>query len=404
EAQLQAARDQLALAEQGASDRDAAVAQLQADLAAAQARASTLQAQLSDAEETRGGLAAQLAQAEAGQAELQARLDAALAASDGAEALRQDKAALEASMADLRARLTAALAAQNAAQADQVDRDDLRDQLAAALAAKLRAEQAAETTLSEAEQRAALLAQARSNLAEEQEQSAEAARRTALLNQQVAQLRTQLGSLQSLLDDYKARDAANQVQIQSLGTDLNAALAQKAAEERRRRELEEAERKRLEAERDQLEKYRSEFFGQLRDVFAGQAGVQIVGDRFVFSSEVLFAPGSADLSQAGQQQIAGIAATLRSLAAEIPQGIDWMLRVDGHTDDVPLSGLGEFRDNWELSQARALSVVRYMVDFLGFPPDRLSANGFAEFQPIAQGTSEEARAANRRIELKFTER
>ena len=132
--------------------------------------------------------------------------------------------------------------------------------------------------------------------------------------------------------------------------------------------------------------------------------MQIVGDRFVFSSEVLFAPGQALLSVAGQDQIASVAATLRSLADEFPDTIDWVLRVDGHTDDVPLSGQGQFRDNWELSQARALSVVRYMTDFLGFPPQRLSANGFAEYQPIMSGTSPEARAANRRIELKFTER
>ena len=273
----------------------------------------------------------------------------------------------------------------------------MKRQLAAALAAKVSAEQTLRTTMSEAEQRAALLRQANQQLASEQATSAEAARRTSLLNQQVAQMRSQLASLQALLDDYKDRDALNQVQIQSLGSDLNQALAQKAAEERKRRLLEEAERKRL-------ERYQSEFFGQLRDVFAGQQGVQIVGDRFVFSSEVLFAPGQALLSVAGQDQIASVAATLRSLADEIPDTIDWVLRVDGHTDDVPLSGQGQFRDNWELSQARALSVVRYMTDFLGFPPQRLSANGFAEYQPIMSGTSPEARAANRRIELKFTER
>mgnify|MGYP000129643578 CR=1 FL=1 len=258
--------------------------------------------------------------------------------------------------------------------------------------------------MSAAEQRAALLRQANQQLETEQATSAEAARRTTLLNQQVAQMRAQLASLQGLLDDYKDRDAANQVQIQNLGSDLNQALAQKAAEERRRRQLEEAERKRLEEERDRLERYKSEFFGQLRDVFAGLEGVQVVGDRFVFSSEVLFPPGSADLSEEGRQQIASIAATLRELAGQIPDSVDWVLRVDGHTDDVPLSGSGQFRDNWELSQGRALSVVRYMTDFLGFPPERLSANGFGQYQPIAAGETAAARAANRRIELKFTER
>ncbi len=232
-----------------------------------------------------------------------------------------------------------------------------------------------------------------------------------MLNQQLAALRSQLGQLQALLDDYKERDAAAQVQLQSLGTDLNAALAHAAAEERRRRELEQAEaerlaeeKARLEAENEDLEKYRSEFFGRLRDVLGNREGVRIVGDRFVFSSEVLFPPGQAALSPEGRAQIGRVAGLLQEVAREIPEGIDWVIQVDGHTDNVPLSGFGEFADNWELSQARALSVVRFMVNRLGFPPARLSANGFGEYQPVAQGDSEEARAQNRRIELKLTER
>ena len=135
-----------------------------------------------------------------------------------------------------------------------------------------------------------------------------------------------------------------------------------------------------------------------------QEGVQIVGDRFVFSSEVLFAQGQANLSPLGQGELAKIAEILRNVASDIPSEIDWVIRVDGHTDNVPLSGVGEFADNWELSQARALSVVRYMVNFLDIPPERLSANGFGQYQPIATGNSDEARAQNRRIELKFTEK
>ncbi|NBT31491.1 MAG: peptidoglycan-binding protein, partial [Rhodobacteraceae bacterium] len=131
---------------------------------------------------------------------------------------------------------------------------------------------------------------------------------------------------------------------------------------------------------------------------------QIVGDRFVFSSEVLFPPGSADLSEAGKAEIAKVAALLRQIAAGVPEGIDWVIRVDGHTDDVPLSGTGRYRDNWELSQGRALSVVRYMVDNEGIPPNRLAANGFGEFQPINTADTDAARAQNRRIELKLTER
>ena len=208
------------------------------------------------------------------------------------------------------------------------------------------------------------------------------------------------------------------MQLQSLGTELNTALARVAAEERRRRELEEAERRRLEEEQRQLqaeadrlaneakdlEQYRSEFFGRLRDVLGNQDGVRIVGDRFVFSSEVLFESASADLSFAGQDEIAKVARILQSVSDDIPPEIDWVIQVDGHTDNVPLSGLGRYRDNWELRQGRALSVVQYMIESLGIPPERLSANGFGQFQPINSANTSEARAQNRRIELKFTEK
>ncbi len=191
-----------------------------------------------------------------------------------------------------------------------------------------------------------------------------------------------------------------------------------AAEERRRAELEEAERIRLEAEAaalkesntaltqnaEELARYRSEFFGKLSEVLAGREGVRVVGDRFVFSSEVLFQSASADLAAEGTAQIAGVVATLQEVAAAIPPELDWIIRVDGHTDATPLSGGGRYADNWELSQARALSVVRYMQNELGFPPERLAATGFGEYRPVAEGDSPEALAANRRIELKLTER
>ena len=189
------------------------------------------------------------------------------------------------------------------------------------------------------------------------------------------------------------------------------ALARVASEEKRRAALEEAERLRLEAEAaalkdetKELARYRSEFFGKLSEVLAGREGVRVVGDRFVFSSEVLFEPASADLAPEGRSQIAGVVSILQDVAAAIPPGIDWIIRVDGHTDATPLSGLGKYRDNWELSQARALSVVRYMQDELGFPPDRLAATGFGQYRPVAEGDSPEALAQNRRIELKLTER
>ncbi len=252
--------------------------------------------------------------------------------------------------------------------------------------------------------REAALAEAERQLSAEQEKALAAAREVELLNQQIAALRDQLGALQGVLDDAQAKRVAAEVQMESLGRDLNAALAQVAAEQKARAELEEAERKRLEAENADLAKFRSEFFGQLSTLLSGREGVRVVGDRFVFSSEVLFNPGSADLAPEGQAQIASVVQILNEIRAEIPPGIDWIIRVDGHTDNVPLSGLGQFRDNWELSQARALAVVRYMQNELGFPPDRLAATGFGEYRPVAQGDSEEARAQNRRIELKLTER
>jgi chemotaxis protein MotB len=226
----------------------------------------------------------------------------------------------------------------------------------------------------------------------------------ALLNEQVATLRGQLGALQAVIDASASQDEADQVQLQALGSQLNAALARVAAEEKKRRELEEAERKRLEAEAQDLARYRSEFFGRLRELLDTQDGIKIQGDRFVFASEVLFQPGAATLSRAGQQEIAKIAGILRSISSDIPPEIDWVIRVDGHTDNVPLSGTGEFQDNWELSQARALSVVRYMVNFLGIPPQRLTANGFGEYQPVNTANTASARAQNRRIELKLTEK
>ncbi|NCU21558.1 peptidoglycan-binding protein, partial [Candidatus Falkowbacteria bacterium] len=177
-----------------------------------------------------------------------------------------------------------------------------------------------------------------------------------------------------------------------------------AAEQRKRADLEEAERKRLELETKDLARYRSEFFGRMSELLAGREGVQVVGDRFVFSSEVLFAPASADLAPEGRAQIARVAALLTELAGQIPPEIDWVIRVDGHTDSTPLSGTGLYADNWELSQARALSVVRYMTGSLGFPPARLAATGFGEYRPVTPENTPEARAQNRRIELKLTER
>lgn len=391
-AEAQAALEQQLSAEEQARLTEAAAAEaLRARLADADAELTAmtlaLEEQRKRAEETLTLLAA----AETARADLNSQLAQALLDAE------QGNAAQEADIARLRDELaeTRDMAAQSAQESQAV-----RDQLVAALAAQ----RATETRMTEAEERAALLAEARAQLAEEAAQATEAQKQQALLNQQVAALRQQLSGLQALLDESKAREAETEVQLQSLGNELNTALARVAAEERRRRIAEEERARLLEAEKEDLEKYRSEFFGRLRDVLGQQQGVQIVGDRFVFSSEVLFAPGEAELSPAGEGEIAKVAGILRNVIGDIPEGIDWVLQVDGHTDNVPIIEGARFADNWALSQARALSVVRYLTGVLGFPAERLSANGYGEFQPVNPADTPAARAQNRRIELKLTTR
>ncbi len=392
--------------------QEATLARTQAQLETQAARQSELEAQLSEAEK------AKLADAAAAEALRERLKNADIELTAMTLALEEERkraeetltllAAAEAAKGDLNAKLAAAVLAASEVEGTQ---EEIQAKLSKALAEKLAAEEQAKEQMSVAEERAILLLSAQNALADQKEQSAEAQRKLALLNAQVAELRKQLTSLQSLLDQSSAKDVQANIQIQTLGTQLNTALARVASEEKRRRELEEAERKRLEEERarlaaeaQDLEHYKSEFFGRLRDLLATQEGVRVVGDRFVFSSEVLFEPASAVLSDEGKAQIAKIAGILRQVADKIPPEINWIVRVDGHTDNVPLSGTGRYHDNWELSQGRALSVVRYMVDQLDFPPNRLAANGFGEYQPINPANTPEARAQNRRIELKLTER
>jgi len=203
-----------------------------------------------------------------------------------------------------------------------------------------------------------------------------------LLNQQIAALRTQLGALEDALDVSESKDRETQAKIADLGRRLNVALAQRVQE---------------------LNRYRSDFFGRLREILSSREDVRVVGDRFVFQSEVLFPSGGNELNPAGKEQMAKLAAAIIELAREIPDEINWVLRVDGHTDNVPLSGNGRYADNWELSSARATSVVKYLVTE-GVPANRLVAAGFGEFQPIAEGDTDVDHATNRRIELKLTER
>ena len=295
---------------------------------------------------------------------------------------------------------------------------ELRKNLENALVARLAADALAKSKLEEAKRKQLLLNKAEqeienqaNNNKKSKEELIKAERQTALLNQQLSEVRKQLGELDALLTLSEERELESKAQLKNVGSRLNQALASLASEERKRRKLEENERKRLEEENnklanqaEELANYKSEFFGRLRTVLMGQERVKIVGDRFIFSSEVLFSAGSSELSNEGKKEISNVTEILRSIMKDIPENIDWVIRVDGHTDNTPLSGTGEFKDNWELSQARALSVVKYMIKDLNFSGSRLAANGFGEYQPINIADTPEARAQNRRIEIKLTER
>ncbi len=218
-------------------------------------------------------------------------------------------------------------------------------------------------------------------LAIERELSNTAQAQIALLNQNVKALREQIARLATVLDASEEKAKKQKVQIANLGQKLNAALAGKVTE---------------------LTRYRSEFFGRLRVLLGNRRGIRIVGDRFVFQSEVLFQTGSAELGDAGQVQLGGLAETLLEIAQKIPSDIKWILRVDGHTDRVPIS-TDRFPSNWELSTARAISVVKFLAK-QGIPATNLAATGFGEYQPLDQRDDEIAYRRNRRIELKLTQR
>ncbi len=271
-----------------------------------------------------------------------------------------DKATIEARLSDI-ARLESETKALTA----------LRDEL------EKKVQTAAAATMTEQERRAAVQVQ----LASEQRLGESARAQIALLNRQVEELRAQFVSVQDALGIEKKRSNDKDIEITNLGAKLNAALVEKVEE---------------------LRQYRSEFFGKLRNLLAGKPGIQVIGDRFVFQSEVLYPLGKADLTPAGVAQMTAIATTIKDIAASIPPDVHWILRVDGHTDPQPLKG-GAFASNWELSSARAIAVVKLLITF-GVPAEHLAATGFGEFQPFGPGDTEEAYAKDRRIELRLTDR
>ncbi|GAB5506924.1 MAG: peptidoglycan -binding protein [Rhizobiaceae bacterium] len=219
-------------------------------------------------------------------------------------------------------------------------------------------------------------------LDDEKQISQRALSQVELLTQQIAALRKQIGALEAALEVSEQRDRESNTKIADLGRRLNVALAQRVQE---------------------LNRYRSDFFGRLREILSDRENIRIVGDRFVFQSEVLFPSGSEIINDAGREEMAKLAGAILELQREIPPEINWVLRVDGHTDNIPLSGAGRYRDNWELSTARATSVVKYLIEE-GVPAERLVAAGFGEFQPLDNADTDEARSKNRRIELKLTEK
>ncbi|WP_029555195.1 peptidoglycan -binding protein [Xanthobacter sp. 91] len=211
--------------------------------------------------------------------------------------------------------------------------------------------------------------------------AARAAAQIELLNQQIAALRRQMAALEEALNISEKRDAESQSKITDLGRRLNVALAQRVQE---------------------LTRFRSEFFGRLRDILGNRPDIRVVGDRFVFQSEVFFDAGSAVMKPEAVASLDKLAGAILDLEKSIPPDISWALRIDGHTDNRPIS-TAQFPSNWELSAARAIAVVQYLIA-KGVSPNHLIAAGFGEYQPLDTGTSDEARARNRRIELKLTER
>ena len=344
----------LSLERRNADDLRNNIAQLSGELQISVALRDDMKTTISrlrlQGKETEQKLATVLATAEAGKTKISAQLEEL-------NSLAQDVTALRALREELEAKI-------------------------AAMAEKL--EQSGKTLLAEKEiskSARAKLKQSGKTLLAEREISKSARAKLALLNQQMAALRQTLAKISQALEVSEKLAADQKIQVSSLGQRLNAALASKVHE---------------------LSRYRSEFFGRLRELLGGKKGVRIVGDRFVFQSEVLFAKGSAVMGEAGKKRLLQLAQTLREISKDIPPDIDWVLRVDGHTDKDPIH-TSRFPSNWELSSARAISVVQFLVS-QNLPPNRFAAAGFGEFQPLEKRDDEIAKRRNRRIELKFTQR
>jgi chemotaxis protein MotB len=386
------------------------VSQLSADLSSSTATRERLSSQLSELLPQKDALESMLADATRARDDLQGKLDTALASANSTAAeleearksVTADKSMIEAQLGEI-AQLNRDLKALRELRTSLEKRVgelaatvQTRD---ASLTALRNRSKELEAKLSTEQERTALAqkdiaqkdftiaelgAQAQrigEDLTDEQRESAEAKKQVAALNRQLVALRRQLARLNAALGASEARAAEQNVQITALGKRLNQALASKVAE---------------------LARYRSEFFGRLREALGNQQDIRIVGDRFVFQSEVLFPSASSDLNPGGRGQIEKLAKTLNEISNRIPDGLNWVLRVDGHTDNLPIR-TAKFPSNWELSSARAIAVVKQLRAF-GIPAKRLVAAGFGQFQPLDARNDEVAYRRNRRIEFKLTQR
>ena len=303
-----------------------------------------------------------LSQEVAGKDTALARLNAQISRLSELLSLEQTgKTSLEEEVAQLRASLSAA----------EGERDRLRG-----------VAEGSQSAAQNADAGKAAVGKLNSQLDLEKEATARAVAQITMLNQQITALRRQIAALEQALGASEQKEKDAQIHMADLGQRLNVALAQRVQE---------------------LSRYRSDFFGKLRDILGNRPDIRIVGDRFVFQSEVFFDSGAAVLRPEGRVELDKLAAALADLEKQIPSDINWVLRVDGHTDTRQLSGNSPFKSNWELSAARAISVVQYLIS-KGISPQRLVAAGFGEFQPIDPGTTDEAFSRNRRIELKLTEK
>ena len=373
-ANLRVLSDRAAAAETRATDMAAAMALLRTRTESAEARADAMQTTLAattsradDAESRIADLLARLAAAESRTSEATDTLDAERRrAAEADERARSVEAALAQSQESLR-----------------VERDviEVQEQRLAELLAQVVNLQALKQELeAEVARLGSDARDAEARYLKEAELSESGRAEVARLNQQLTQLRADLDRLNRLLAVAEADITDKKIEIRSLGARLNAALADKVEE---------------------LSRYRSEFFGRLSEILGDEGDIRIVGDRFVFQSEVLFASGSAEIDAAGRAEIRKVGESLKQLTELIPEEIPWVLQVNGHTDAVPIRA-GTFASNWELSMARALSVVDLLTQ-AGFPASRVVAAGFGEHQPLDTSGTEEANRRNRRIELKLTQ-